>query len=218
MLHTLLTVGLLALPAPPDTTVVLGLLERDLTGDGQLEVLRLQGVGESTDSLTVTFTIEAGDRVLYRASHLPVTKTVGYDAGRRLLSAEEHADRLAEYGAFFFADEKFQSPEQFVEDWLMNGRHHVLLIPEVIARDARRQVVIDSLVSEGQELETATQGSWRLLGDTNSPEALARGEGVWMSIQRSRMTVFEYSPGGDSVIPIAWSEAEGRFYRLVECC
>src|SRR5688500_11950377 len=43
------------IPTRPDTVIVLGMVERDLTGDGQPEVLRLTGVGQSTDSLDVTF-------------------------------------------------------------------------------------------------------------------------------------------------------------------
>ena len=48
-----------------DPTIVLGLVERDLTGDGKPEVMRLVGVGP-IDNLAVTFTVESAGRTIYR--------------------------------------------------------------------------------------------------------------------------------------------------------
>ena len=50
----------------PDTTVVLGLVGRDLTGDGKPEILRVLGVGPTIDNLEATFTVESAGTTLYR--------------------------------------------------------------------------------------------------------------------------------------------------------
>ena len=56
--------------AVPETTIVLGRVERDLTGDGKPELLRLIGRGRTIDSLDVTLTIEANGKIL---AHAPVS-------------------------------------------------------------------------------------------------------------------------------------------------
>ena len=61
-------------PPPTDTVLVLGLVERDLTGDGQPEILRLTGVGRTTDSLDVTFVIESSGDTLFRRELEPLTR------------------------------------------------------------------------------------------------------------------------------------------------
>jgi hypothetical protein len=118
-----------------DTTVILGVVERDLTGDGKPETLRVAGVGHTVDSLAVTFSIEASGRTIYRFSLAPLTRTVGFDAGRRTMSAGEHRARLKEFGPRFFADAKFQSPSAFVDSLRVWARGRVAKIPELIARD-----------------------------------------------------------------------------------
>ena len=79
-----------------DTTVVLGLVERDLTGDGEPETLRVVGVGPTIDNLEATFTIESAGKTIYRFKLEPLTRTVGFDAGRQVLSAEQHRARLTD--------------------------------------------------------------------------------------------------------------------------
>jgi hypothetical protein len=118
-----------------DTTVILGFVERDLTGDGKPETLRVVGVGHTVDSLAVTFSIESSGRAIYRFSLAPLTRTVGFDAGRRTVSADEHRARLKEFGPWFFAEGKFQSPSAFVDSLRVWARGRVAQIPEVIARD-----------------------------------------------------------------------------------
>lgn len=59
-----------------DTVLVLGAVERDLTGDSKPEVLRLVAVGQSIDSLEVTFSIEGSGQVLFRARLAPLTRTL----------------------------------------------------------------------------------------------------------------------------------------------
>lgn len=55
----------------PDTTVVLGLVERDLTGDGEPETLRVVGVGATIDNLDASFTIESAGKTIYRFKLTP---------------------------------------------------------------------------------------------------------------------------------------------------
>lgn len=119
----------------PDTTVVLGLVERDLTGDGEPETLRVVGVGPTIDNLDATFTIESAGETIYRFKLKPLTRTVGFDSGRRVLSAEQHRARLAEFRQWFFAKEKFQRPAEFVASLRTMSRVAVPEIPDAIARD-----------------------------------------------------------------------------------
>jgi len=118
-----------------NTTVVLGLVERDLTGDGKPETLRVVGVGPTIDNLDATFTIESAGRTIYRFKLAPLTRTVGFDAGRHVISAAQHRARLREFGRWFFAEQKFQRPAEFVDSLRVMARLRVPEIPDVIARD-----------------------------------------------------------------------------------
>src|SRR5688572_32530028 len=117
------------------TPVVLGMVERDLTGDGEPEILRVVGVGPTTDNLAVTFTIESAGRTIYRFELAPLTRTVGFDAGRQVVSAEAQRARIKDFGRTFFAAEKFQRPSEFLESLRGSARGRAAEIPEVIARD-----------------------------------------------------------------------------------
>jgi hypothetical protein len=99
-LATLLMASTLALQA--DTTVVLGHGERDLTGDGKPEILRVVGVGPSIYDLGVTFTIESAGKTIYRFDLGRMTRTLGYYHKYRVASPQEHRARLKEFGQFFF--------------------------------------------------------------------------------------------------------------------
>ncbi len=119
----------------PDTTVVLGLVERDLSGDGKPETLRVVGVGPTIDNLDVTFTIESEGKTIYRFKLTPLTRSEGFDAGLRILSAEQHRARREEFRQWFFAKEKFQRPAEFVDSLRVMSRSGVAEIPDAIARD-----------------------------------------------------------------------------------
>jgi hypothetical protein len=134
MIALLLTLVLLAASGPSDTTVQFGIVERDLTGDGVPETLSLTGRGQTIDSLEMTFTIVSSGRTIYERKW-SMTRAVGFDAGRRMLSSEEHRARLAEFGRWFFGDTKFMSPDQFLTKLGASPRSHVRLIPEVIASE-----------------------------------------------------------------------------------
>src|SRR5687767_4230232 len=112
--------------AASDTTIVLARVERDLTGDGAPEVLSVVAAGPSVDSLTdVQFTIDAEGRTLYQFRLAPLTRTVGYDGGRRSISAQEHRARLRDFAGWFFAESKFQRPAAFVDFLRQSLRAHV---------------------------------------------------------------------------------------------
>jgi hypothetical protein len=121
--------------AASDTTIVLARLERDLTGDDAPEVLAVVAAGPSIDSLTnVQFTIEAAGRMLYQFRLAPLTRTVGYDGGRRSISAQEHRARLRDFAGWFFAESKFQRPAAFVNFLRRSLRLHIPEIPAVMTR------------------------------------------------------------------------------------
>lgn len=185
-----IAIGLLAslLVGAPDTTIVLGRLERDLTGDGTPEVLSVVAAGPSVDSLTyVRFTIESAGRTLYQFRLAPLTRTIGYDAGRRTLSSTEHRARLRNFPSWFFHESKFQQPAAFVASLRQSARLHIREIPAVMTRHRDR---------------------------SDSSNAAA----VWQEMQNAPITVFTFSPGGDEIVAIGWSQRTQRFYRLLECC
>jgi len=171
----------------PNTTVVLGLAERDLTGDSKPEALRVVGAGPASDNLDVTFTIESEGKTIYRFTLAPLTRATGFDAGRRNLSAAQHRARLDEFPRWFFGKEKFQRPAEFVDSLRLSAPLRVDEIADVIARDRH-------------------------------PAETRDGAEIWKEILSSPVTIFTFSPGGDTLVAIGWSARAGRFYRLLECC
>jgi hypothetical protein len=119
----------------PSTTVQLGVIERDLTGDGTVEILRVIGVGSTIDALDAEFTIESKGATVYRFRLRPLTRTVVFDAVRRVISPEDHRRRLNEFGRWIFATEKFQRPAEFVDGLRAPAPGGLAEIPDVIARD-----------------------------------------------------------------------------------
>lgn len=218
MLFSVVAVLASIMTVQADTVVILGMVERDVTGDGRPEVLRLVGVGKSVDNLDVTFSIESSGRIVLQTPLSPVIKTVGSGAGRRELSSSEHRARLKEFGDWFFGDSKFKRPDEFVAEWRRQAPAHVPRIPEVIDRDRRYQLAVDSLIATGYSRAEAERSARSLPGGWGTADDSARAVGIWQEIQRTGATVFEFSPGGDAVTAIAWSVRDQRFYRLVACC
>jgi hypothetical protein len=171
-----------------DTTVVLGMVERDLTGDGNPEILRLVGTGKTIDSLDVTLLIESFGKTAYRISLAPLTRRVGFDENRRVRSHAQQRKWVAEFGRRFFGDSKFVRPAAFLSSWRSQAPGRLAEIPEYIARDGA------------------------FYPDT------VRAKFIWSEMQRSGVTIFEFSPGGDAVVAIGWSGRDRRFYRVMECC
>lgn len=170
-----------------DTTIVLGHAERDLTGDGKPEILRVVGAGPSIYDLGVTFTIESAGKTIYRYDMGRMTRTLGFDGGRHVISEEQHRARIKEFGSWFFGKEKFQRPQEFVEFLRTSARGHIAEIPNVIASDQDASETVSADV-------------------------------IWEEIQKSPVTIFMFSPGGDRIEAIAWNARAGRFYRLFACC
>ncbi len=168
------------------TTLVLGRVERDVTGDGKPEILQVVATGP-IENLDPVFTIQSAGRTIYTYKLLPLTPTVGFDGGKRAISLAQHKARLEEFGSWFFDAGKFQRPSEFVEDLRVSARLHVPEIPNTIAGD-----------QSSSETRTGTE--------------------IWDEILNSRVTIFTFSPGGDLIVPIGWSERAGRFYILMNCC
>lgn len=198
----------------PDTVIVLGMVERDLTGDGSAEVLRLVGVGESIDSLDVTFSIVSAGSIVYQTRLWPLTRTKGFDADRQTLTSDAHRAHLEDFAAWFFSDSKFMTPEEFVAEVRGWGARFSPAIPDAIARDHRLQLIVDSLAAMGHTRAEAETRARSVPGTSVDSIGTSR----WEAIQASDVTVFMFSPGGDRVQAIAWSAQDRRFYQLVECC
>ncbi len=124
----------LTLARQADTTHVLGHAERDLTGDGKPEILRVVGVGPSIEDLRVTFTIESAGKTIYTHEMRRMTRT-GPDAGRRVMSPTQYRAWIKEYGQAFFLDKKFMRPLEYVEYLRVHARLHIDDIPKVIDAD-----------------------------------------------------------------------------------
>jgi hypothetical protein len=201
-----------------DTVVVIGTAERDLTGDGRPEILKLVGVGRSADSLDVTLSIESAGRTVYRVRLAPITRTVGFDRGRRMLSRAQYRKHLAEFGKWYFGATKFKRPREFVKSWREQAPQRLAEIPNFIDRDRKSSTIVDSLIALGQSPIEAKRTAQSLVPSPASSADSIRAVGTWNEIQESGVTLFEFSAGGDNVTAIGWSARDRRFYRLLECC
>jgi hypothetical protein len=137
------TAAAVATAFTPNVPFELGFAQRDLTGDGVPEMLRLTAVGPASDALDVTFTIESAGRTLFEYRLMPLTRTVGFDAGTHTLTTEEHEARLREFGPWFLADEKFQGPAEFLTELGASARALVSAVPAVIERERPPREVRD---------------------------------------------------------------------------
>jgi hypothetical protein len=129
----LLMASTLALQA--DTTVVLGHAEKDLTGDGKPEILRVVGVGPTIYDLSVTFTIESAGKMIYQYNMARMTRMSGDTEGGKMRTPAQHRAQLKEFGPFFFDERKFTRPQEFVEFLRTSARRHIAEIPKVIEGD-----------------------------------------------------------------------------------
>ena len=198
MLVALVATVLVSSVAAADTVVTLGIVERDLTGDGVPEVLSLTGIGETVDRLDVTFMIQSLGRTLYRTTW-PMTRTLGFGSSRRILSDAELQTHLQEFGGLFFSESKFMSPEGFVAELRDQARDHIRRIPDMIARDRRYQEVLDSMITGGEHPREARRRAQFALGHYDTPSNLSRATAVWEEMRAGGVTVFEFSVGGDAV-------------------
>ena len=164
-LAALLMTSTLAFQA--DTTVALGHAERDLTGDGKPEILRVVGVGPSIYDLGVTFTIESVGKTIFRYDMGRMTRTVGFDAGRRVISEEQHRTRIKEYGQSFFLERKFMRPQEYVEYLRAHARRHIDEIPRLIDRQAsntsRGSVIWEEMLNSPATIFTFSPGGDRIV-------------------------------------------------------
>jgi hypothetical protein len=199
MLSTL-AVTLTLLGSMPDTALVLGSREIDMTGDGRPETLVLLGIGPSLDSLDLTFQIIADDRIVFAAAMRPLTRRIVADGQPRFRTPSEQLDYVAEYGRSFFADSRFVPAPRFLESYNRGTNPPSRRIPDVIAR---HRVAYRANPLGGLDLGPAadTTGAGSVL-----QEILAGGR-----------PVFRISIGYDNTTEIAWSRLDQRFYRLIAC-
>lgn len=111
-----------------------------------------------------------------------------FDRTLRRTLGMEYSTWLQDVGRSFFAETKFQTPAAFVANLRDAAPGHIADIANVIARDG------------GFAADTARSGT------------------IWRHVQASRAVIFEFSRGGDDAGAIVWSVADGRFYRIFECC
>lgn len=185
-----------------DTVLILGSRSLDLTGDGHAETLTLVGSGPSIDSLDVTFQIVSAEHVLYAASLRPITRREGYDGPRRIRTPAEQAEFVSRIGREFFAETQFVPASRFLADLRREAPERVSQIAGVIAR--HRATYDDHAIGRLESAPTST--------DTTG------AGGIWSQMLARDRIVFRFSPGGDGVTGIAWSDRDQRFYRLLECC
>jgi hypothetical protein len=50
------------------------------------------------------------------------------------------------------------------------------------------------------------------------PSDQVPGTVIWDEIQQAAVTIFRFSPGGDTIEAIGWNARAGRFYPLLSCC
>ena len=115
--------------------LVVGVVERDLTGDGKPEILRVVSDAETDGEPGLTFTIESAGKLIYRSRVALPSDGSRVNEGRKGLSADAQRIQLNEFAGWFFADEKFQRPDDFVASLRRQAPSAVTEIAEVIARD-----------------------------------------------------------------------------------
>ena len=97
---------------------------------------------------------------------------------------------------------RFVPASRFLSELTRDAPGLVPAIPGVIARHrvAYRDHAVGRL--ENVPMPTDTTGAGR----------------IWADILARDRIVFRFSAGGDGATAIAWSDRDGRFYRLLECC
>ena len=211
-------IGLACALALQDTVVVLGTKERDLTGDGKPETLRLVGVGRSLDSLNVTLYIESDGKRIYEQPFMPLTRKINFDGRPSYRTRAEHRAFLEEYGGRVFGDGKFESPAEFVRGLAYGMRDHIPQIPALISAHRRAPAIEDSLRRAGQTDRGVSSRAWMLAYNSFTAADSAVAAQIWEDIQTAGVIVFQFSPGYDRVDAIAWSARDQRFYDLIACC
>jgi hypothetical protein len=184
---TLVAVLMVAAVVGSQTSPVVAEVERDLTGDGRPEVLRLVRDAAPNGEPGLAFTIESAGRSIYRCRVALPWNDSRREGARKELSADAQRLQLSEFSRWFFDDEKFQRPDEFVAGLRRQSISAVDEISDVIARDRGG-------------LDSRT------------------GSLIWHEVRSAPVTIFTFSPGGDTVVALGWSARAGRFYRLLECC
>jgi hypothetical protein len=129
-----------------DTTVVFAQTERDLTGDGRPEVLKLVGVGPSIYNLEPTLTIADAGRVIFTDQFMPMTRQIDFDGPVRLRTEAQHREFLREYGGWVFASSQFSSPAEYLRQMRSNIAHDPPARPPLVDRETWAEIVASGAV------------------------------------------------------------------------
>jgi hypothetical protein len=121
-------------------------------------------------------------------AHIALPSRSKFDKELRASLRMSYHAWLEDVGQSFFADVKFKQPSAYLESLRKSAPLHIDDIPAVIARDR------------------------------GTPADSARGLAIWTEMVKAGVTIFQFSPGGDTIIAIGWSATDRRFYRLLECC
>jgi hypothetical protein len=179
---------LAAAHATADTTVVLARTERDLTGDGIAEVLTVTAVGPTVDSLP------------------SVTFTVV--AGADTIYRYRLAPLTRTVG--FDGDKQRISAE---ENRVRLAEYEAWFFGQSKFQSAAAFIEhLRSFSREHVDQIPASIARSAAAGDSMDTREL------WREMQAAPITIFEFSPGGDEVVAIGWSQRAKRFYRLFYCC
>ncbi|MCZ6918104.1 MAG: hypothetical protein O7I93_15130 [Gemmatimonadetes bacterium] len=168
-------------------------VERDLTGDGQREILEVRAVGETSDDLTITFRVIADGRDIYATewdSRAYFTDDDSGDAERRDAQVRS---ALAEFFDRGFAPVTHTHPfmgTPLPEAWRPN--------PE---SDDPREWIARELRAAGR-------------GDVDAAAVTA----IWDEMVGRGALGFSFSTGGQERRRIAWSPRLGRFLVIWSCC
>lgn len=187
-----LAMGMTSPSAGQDAAWYSRVVERDLTGDGTREVLEVRAVGDSSDSLTVTFRILADGREIY-AHEWPSRAYFGEDPGE-----EERRDAHVRSALARFFDRGFETVTNTHP--FMGAPLPATWRPSPQSDDPRQWIA--------RALDESGAGT----GD------LAEVQAIWDEMVERGTLGFAFSTGGEDRRRIAWSPRRGRFFVIWSCC
>lgn len=183
-------------------------VERDLTGDGQPERLRLALSGTEPGDLEVAFTVSSGGRELFSEDwnsrlyfvYAEPIEDIPPDSVRARVR-----DRVSE----FFAAEKFGKVA--VDDMVTPA-----IATDLIARQLAYAEALESLPDDMPEEEAELAAHDRANADSDRYRAEASA--IWREMLDASLPTFVFFSGGEYTRTIAWSPSAGRFFSIWECC
>jgi hypothetical protein len=110
---------------------------QDVTGDGRPDTLRLIGTVPdfSKDSIVPILTIETNGQIVYEQRLDPITRAVGFDGGRRILTGDEYREHIREFATSFLDASQFRPAAAFRARLQSAMPAHVARIGQIIEAD-----------------------------------------------------------------------------------